>query len=47
MLRDLIIAGKANPGTIITHEAALEDAAEYYKRFDDREDGMTKVVLHP
>jgi glutathione-independent formaldehyde dehydrogenase len=47
MLRDLIIAGKANPGTIISHEASLEDAAEYYKRFDNREDGMTKVVLHP
>lgn len=47
MLRDLIIAGKANPGTIVSHEAALEDAAEYYKRFDDREEGMTKVVLHP
>lgn len=47
ILRDLIIAGKANPGTIISHEASLEDAAEYYKRFDAREEGMTKVVLHP
>ncbi len=47
MLRDLIIAGKARPGMIISHDVALEDAAEYYKRFDKREDGMTKVVLHP
>jgi glutathione-independent formaldehyde dehydrogenase len=47
MLRDLIISGQARPGTIVTHEAALEDAPEYYKRFDDREEGMIKVVLHP
>jgi len=47
LLRDLIIAGQARPGSIVSHEAALEDAAEYYRRFDNREDGMTKVVLHP
>jgi glutathione-independent formaldehyde dehydrogenase len=47
MLRDLIIAGKANPGTIISHDVALEDAAEFYNRFDKREGGITKVVLHP
>jgi glutathione-independent formaldehyde dehydrogenase len=47
MLRDLIIAGQARPGTIITHEAALEDAPDYYRRFDQREDGMIKVILHP
>jgi glutathione-independent formaldehyde dehydrogenase len=47
MLRDMIIAGKVHPGAIISHDVALEDAAEYYKRFDVREDGMTKVVLHP
>jgi glutathione-independent formaldehyde dehydrogenase len=47
MLRDLIISGQARPGTIVTHEAALEDAPQYYRRFDDREEGMIKVVLHP
>jgi glutathione-independent formaldehyde dehydrogenase len=47
MLRDLIIAGKAHPGMIVSHDVALKDAAEYYERFDAREDGMTKVVLHP
>jgi glutathione-independent formaldehyde dehydrogenase len=47
MLRDLVIAGKANPGIIVTHEVALEDAADYYRRFNEREEGMTKVVLHP
>lgn len=46
-LRDLIIAGKANPGTIVTHEATISEAAEYYERFNAREEGMTKVVLHP
>jgi glutathione-independent formaldehyde dehydrogenase len=47
MLRDLIISGKAHPGVIVSHDVSLKDAAEYYKRFDAREDGMTKVVLHP
>ncbi len=47
MLRDLIIGGQCRPGTIITHEAALEDAPEYYRRFDNREEGMIKVILHP
>jgi threonine dehydrogenase-like Zn-dependent dehydrogenase len=32
---------------IISHDVDLKDAAEYYKRFDNRENGMTKVVLHP
>lgn len=47
MLRDMIISGKAHPGMIISHDVSLKDAAEYYKRFNDREDSMTKVVLHP
>lgn len=47
MLRDLIIAGKARPGVIVSHDVALEDAPIFYKRFDERVDGMTKVVLHP
>lgn len=46
-LRDLITAGKANPGFLVSHELPLEQAAEGYDRFDKREDGWTKVVLHP
>jgi glutathione-independent formaldehyde dehydrogenase len=47
MLRDMVIAGQCNPGTIVSHEVALEDASDYYRRFNEREEGMTKVVLHP
>ncbi|HET6924464.1 MAG TPA: glutathione-independent formaldehyde dehydrogenase, partial [Candidatus Saccharimonadales bacterium] len=46
-LRDMIIAGKARPGSIVSHDVPLTDAAEYYQRFNEREEGMTKVVLHP
>ncbi|GAA3615096.1 glutathione-independent formaldehyde dehydrogenase [Kineosporia mesophila] len=46
-LRDLIIAGRARPGFIVSHELDLTDAAEGYDRFDKREDGWTKVLLHP
>lgn len=46
-LRDLIAAGKAKPSWIVSHELGLEEAPEAYERFDNRDDGWTKVVLHP
>lgn len=46
-LRDLIIRGRAKPSAIVSHELALEDAPDAYSRFDKREDGWTKVLLHP
>ncbi|WP_261164153.1 glutathione-independent formaldehyde dehydrogenase [Microbacterium sp. Marseille-Q6965] len=46
-LRDLIIRGRAHPGQIVSHEIGLDEAPEAYERFDNREDGWTKVVLHP
>ena len=46
-LRDLIIAGRAEPGVIVSKEVPLTEAPEAYKRFDDREDGWSKVLLHP
>jgi glutathione-independent formaldehyde dehydrogenase len=46
-LRDLIHAGKADPSIIISHELPLEKAPEAYKHFDDRDEGWTKVILHP
>jgi glutathione-independent formaldehyde dehydrogenase len=46
-LRDLIITGKARPGFIVSHELDLRDAADGYDHFDKREDGWTKVLLHP
>ncbi|HWD96403.1 MAG TPA: glutathione-independent formaldehyde dehydrogenase [Acidimicrobiales bacterium] len=46
-LRDLIIQGRAAPSFIVSHELSLDDAAEGYKNFDARENGWTKVLLHP
>jgi glutathione-independent formaldehyde dehydrogenase len=46
-LRDLITAGRATPGRIVSHELGLDDAPDAYSRFDKREDGWTKVLLHP
>ena len=46
-LRDLIIAGRANPSFVVSHDVPLDDAAEAYRKFDRREDGYTKVILHP
>jgi glutathione-independent formaldehyde dehydrogenase len=46
-LRDLIIAGRARPSFIVSHEVPLEYAPVAYQKFDDRIDGWTKVLLHP
>ncbi len=46
-LMTLIHKGKANPAFLVSHELSLEAAPDAYKRFDNREDGWTKVVLKP
>jgi len=46
-LRDLIVAGRATPSFIVSHELPLDDAASGYEHFDKREDGWTKVLLRP
>jgi glutathione-independent formaldehyde dehydrogenase len=46
-LRDLIIRGRAHPGTIVSHQLSLEQAPEAYDQFDKRVDGWTKVLLRP
>jgi glutathione-independent formaldehyde dehydrogenase len=46
-LRDLIHAGKAKPSWIVSHHLSLDQAPDAYKHFDARDDGWTKVVLHP
>lgn len=46
-LRDLIVAGRATPSFIVSHHLGLEDAPDAYARFDAREGGWTKVLLHP
>ncbi|EJD05599.1 GroES-like protein [Fomitiporia mediterranea MF3/22] len=46
-LRDLIIAGKAKPAFVVSHQLKLEDAPLAYEKFDKRADGYTKILLHP
>lgn len=46
-LRDLIIAGRAKPSFLVSHDLSLEDAADAYRRFDRREEGWTKIILKP
>ncbi len=46
-LRDLIIAGRATPSRLVSHELPLAEAPGAYEKFDRREDGFTKVLLHP
>jgi glutathione-independent formaldehyde dehydrogenase len=46
-LRDLIIRDQAAPSIIVSHEISLDDAVDAYDKFDKRQDGWTKVLLHP
>ena len=46
-LRDLIISGRANPSFVVSHSVPLDDAPDAYKKFDQRIDGYTKVILQP
>ncbi|SDN02216.1 glutathione-independent formaldehyde dehydrogenase [Actinacidiphila guanduensis] len=46
-LRDLIIAGRARPSFVVSHELPLDQAPMAYEKFDKRVEGFTKVVLHP
>jgi glutathione-independent formaldehyde dehydrogenase len=47
LLRDMIIAGRATPSFIVSHEMPLDSAPEAYEKFDKRVEGYTKVILHP
>jgi glutathione-independent formaldehyde dehydrogenase len=46
-LRDLVAAGKAKPSFVVSHELPLDEAPNGYEHFDRRDNGWTKVVLHP
>ncbi len=46
-LRQAIMVGDAKPGKIVSHHISLDEAPEWYKKFDDREDGVIKVVINP
>ena len=40
----MIIAGKADPSFVVSHEIGIEEAAEAYRKFDGRVEGYTKVL---
>jgi glutathione-independent formaldehyde dehydrogenase len=44
-LRDLIVNGGAKPGKIVSHHINIDEAPEAYKKFDERTDGHTKVLI--
>ncbi|MEF8829816.1 MAG: aldehyde dehydrogenase, partial [Haloarcula sp.] len=44
---DLIIEGRADPSWVVSHRVGLEEAPEMYEAFDNREEGVTKVLLEP
>jgi glutathione-independent formaldehyde dehydrogenase len=46
-LRDMIIAGRAKPSFVVSHELPIEQAPTAYEKFDKRIEGYTKVILHP
>ncbi|GAA2429691.1 glutathione-independent formaldehyde dehydrogenase [Streptomyces macrosporus] len=46
-LRDMIIAGRANPSFVVSHRLPLAEAPEAYEHFDKRDNGWTKVLLKP
>ena len=46
-LRDMIMAGRAKPGFVVSDELPLDQAPRAYEKFDKRVEGCTKVVLHP
>jgi glutathione-independent formaldehyde dehydrogenase len=46
-LRDLIIAGRARPSFVVSHELPLDQAPAAYQKFDKRVEGYTKVLLKP
>ncbi len=46
-LRDMIIAGRAKPSIVVSHELPLDQAPSAYEKCDKRIEGRTKVDLHP
>jgi glutathione-independent formaldehyde dehydrogenase len=46
-LRQAVVTGMASPGKIVSHHISLDEAPEFYERFDKREDGVIKVVISP
>ena len=47
VLIPLVAAGRLHPEDVFTHRMGLSDAADAYRVFDDRDDGVMKVLLDP
>jgi threonine dehydrogenase-like Zn-dependent dehydrogenase len=43
----LVQTGRLRPEEVFTHRMGLSEAAEAYRIFDSREDGVLKVLLDP
>ena len=46
-LRDMIIAERAKPSFVVSHEIRIDEAPAAYEKFDKRIEGYTKVLIHP
>jgi alcohol dehydrogenase len=46
-LLPLVASGKLHPEDVFTHRMGLSEAAEGYRMFDERTDGVLKVLLDP
>jgi len=46
-LRDMIVQGRAKPSFVVSKDLPLSQAPDAYARFDKREEGYSKVLLHP
>ncbi|APX33063.1 aldehyde dehydrogenase [Brachybacterium sp. P6-10-X1] len=46
-LRDMITEGRATPSFVVSQNLPLSQAPDAYDRFDKREKGYSKVLLHP
>ena len=45
--RDMIISGRAAPSFVVSHTVSLDEAPDADRKFDQRIDGYTKVILNP
>ncbi|HYZ91165.1 MAG TPA: hypothetical protein VFA34_02085 [Actinomycetota bacterium] len=43
----LVASGRIVPDDVFSHRMGLSEAAEAYRIFDAREDGVSKVLLDP
>ena len=38
---------EADPSFVVSHEIGIDEAPKAYKKFDERVEGYTKVLIHP